>query len=284
MALTSRARGGDARRAPSRLAVLPLSLVVVCLACGSGSRAGVTAAFTPQHLTPVIYSASVRVPSRVDTPVSVSCRSGEQLVGGGFAASDLFEYAAWVSASYPSSATTWTVIGSAPASFFILEAVVYCAPIARPASVRIIHASGTGGATAACPQGMVLLGGGFHAAQPVAASRPQGNGWMAGSTRADSGGATGGTIDAYALCASRLVQPGQVVQATFNAHSMSRGYQPGGADAACPSGQIALGGGFATGELVLTSLARDTSYSGWGVVAGGEADVTISAVCVRPLA
>jgi hypothetical protein len=279
-----RTDAGQARRAPSRAAVLPFFLVALCLACGNGSQVGVMAAGTPQHLAPVSYAASVRVPSRADTPVTASCRAGEQVVGGGFAAGDLFEYAAWISASYPSSATTWTVVGSAPASFFDLAAVVYCAPVARPASVQIVHASGAGSATAACPQGTVLLGGGFHAAQPVSASRPRGNGWMAGSTSADSGGGTGGTIDAYALCASGLVRAGQVVQATFNAHSMSRGYQPGGSDAACPVGQLALGGGFAAGELVLASQTRDTSFSGWAVEAGGEADVTIAAVCVRPLA
>ncbi|HYM29464.1 MAG TPA: hypothetical protein VET66_15035 [Steroidobacteraceae bacterium] len=107
---------------------------------------------------------------------------------------------------------------------------------------------------------------------------------MAGATGADSGEGTSDTVDAYALCATGLVRPGQVAQATFNAHSMSHGYQPGGADAACPSGQIALGGGYAAGELVLTSAARDDAFGGWSVVAGGEADVTISAVCVRPLA
>jgi hypothetical protein len=279
-----RTASSPARHARSRLAVLPLCLVALCLACGDGSQVGVTAAGTSQHLAPVSYSATVRVPSRADTPVSASCRAGEQVVGGGFAAGDLFEYAAWVSASYPSSATTWTVTGSAPASFFDLAAVVYCAPLVRPASVQIIHASGAGSATATCPQGTVLLGGGFHAAQPVSASQPRGNGWMAGSTSADSGGGTGGIIDAYALCTSGLVRASQVVQATFNAHSMSRGYQPGGADAACPSGQLALGGGFAAGELVLASQTRDASFSGWAVEAGGEADVTISAVCVRPLA
>jgi hypothetical protein len=279
-----RTASGQARRVPLRAAVLPLSLVALCLACGSGPQVGVTAAGTPQHLAPMSYSASVRVPSRADTPVSVSCRAGEQVVGGGFVASDLFEYAAWISASYPSSATTWTVVGSAPASFFDLAAVVYCAPIARPAGVQIVHASSAGSATVACPQGTVLLGGGFHAAQPVSASQPRGNGWMSGSTRADSGGGEGGTVDAYALCATGLVRAGQVVQASFNAHSMSRGYQPGGADAACPSGQLALGGGFAVGELVLASQTRDASFSGWAVAAGGEADVTISAVCVRPLA
>jgi hypothetical protein len=277
-----RIRSGRARCAPSRIAVLPLSLVVLCLACGSSSQVGVTADSAPQPLVPVIRSASVRVPSRADTPVSVSCQPGEQLLGGGFVAYNLFEYAAYLSSSYPSSATTWTVVGSAPAAYFNLEVDAYCASVTRPASIHVVHTTGSGGATAVCPHGSVLLGGGFHAADPVTASRPQGNGWMAGSTGTHSDPTTAETVEAYALCASRLVQPGQVVQATFNAHSMTHGYQPSGADAACPSGQIALGGGYATGELVMTSAARDTSFGGWAVSAGGEADVTLSAVCVQP--
>src|SRR5690348_12505298 len=115
-----RSNSSRAGRVSSRAAMLPLCLVALCLACGSGAQVGVTAAGTPQHLAPVSYSAGVRVASHAGTPVSASCRAGEQVVGGGFAASDMFEYAAWISASYPSSATTWTVVGSAPASFFDL--------------------------------------------------------------------------------------------------------------------------------------------------------------------
>jgi hypothetical protein len=51
------------------------------------------------------YSASVRVQPDRGSSVSVSCQAGEQMLGGGFSSSDLFEYAAFNQASYPSSAT-----------------------------------------------------------------------------------------------------------------------------------------------------------------------------------
>jgi hypothetical protein len=272
---TSRSRCRATRGRPFRIILWPLSLVVLLLACGTGSQVGVTAATALLPFTPVVRAATARVASHDGTPVTASCQAGERMLGGGFIASNLFEYAAYVTASYPSGPATWTVVASAPASYFQLEADVYCAP-APPATVEIhiIHATGTGTATAACPLGTVLLGGGFQASEPVEVSRPEGNGWLAGGSGAQ----------AYALCAAHLVQPGRVVHATFNPHSMTRNYAPDGRDAICPSGQIALGGGFDGDGLVLASVPRGASFDGWAVEAGGNADVTISAVCVVPWA
>jgi hypothetical protein len=265
---------GNTHRMPSRGALWPLCLVALLLACGGASQAGVTAATAPRRLAPVVRAATARVPAYTSTPVSASCQPGERMLGGGFIASNLFEYAAYIYASYPSGPATWTVVGYGPGSYFQLEADVYCAPEVPAAAVHIVHASGASTATAACPQGTVLLSGGFQATRPVGVSHPQGNGWLA--TVEGSG------VQAYAVCAAQLVQPGQVVRATFNAHSMSRGYKPDGANAACPSGQIALGGGFDGSDLVLANSARGASFDGWAVEAGGEADVTIAAVCVVP--
>jgi hypothetical protein len=273
MGQTSRGGSNGARhRAPLRVAVVPLCLALLLLACGSASQAGVTAATTSRHLAPVVRSATARVPAYDSTPVSTSCQPGERMLGGGFIASNLFEYAAYIYASYPSGPTTWTVVGYGPASYFQLEADVYCAADVPAAAVHIVHASGASTATATCPQGTVLLGGGFQSSRPVGISRPQGNGWLA--TVEGSG------VQTYAVCAARLVRPGQVVRATFNPHSMAHSYYPSGADTICPSGQTALGGGFESGDLVLASGSRSASFDGWEVEAGGEADVTISAVCV----
>jgi hypothetical protein len=73
---------------------------------------------------------------------------------------------------------------------------------------------------------------------------------------------------------------GQVVSTHFNAQSSSRSYAPDGASAACPGGQVAVGGGFAGGDLIVESQTMGLSYAGWSVAAGGDADVTIFAVCV----
>jgi hypothetical protein len=204
------------------------------------------------------------------------------MLGGGFTASDLFEYAAYIEASYPSDPTTWTVTASTPSSYFDVEVDVYCVAATLPVDVHIVHASGAPVAMAACTQDTVLLGGGFQGSQPIAVSRPQGNEWLSSTFGATSGA----SIQVYAVCAARHVLPGQVVSAHFNPHSSSQGYAPSGGDASCPSGQIAVGGGFEGGDLILASqplLAsqpRGPSFAGWSVTAGGDADVTVAAVCV----
>jgi hypothetical protein len=252
--------------------VLLLALVVVCSACGAPPHAGATTPVTPKR-----YSTTARVERGVRKTVSVSCRPGEQMVGGGIGTSALFEFAAYIEASYPSGARTWSVTGSAPASYFNLEAEVYCVPAVISFGVRTVHASGAPVAEVACPQNTVLLGGGFQGSQPIAESRPQGNGWMSAS----SGGNSDTSVQTYALCAARHAVQGQVVTVTFNAHSSTHGYAPGGADAVCPDSQIAVGGGFAGGDLIVASQTHGAIFDGWSVTAGGDTDVTVSAVCVR---
>ncbi len=261
-----------ALRERSLVALLMMGLIVLCSACGSTTQSVTTtsgASPSSLHLPLAIYSASARVQPGTPALVSASCHPGEQMLGGGFAASDLFEYAAYIEASYPSDAMTWITTGSAPASFYDLEAEVYCAPATTPLGIQIIH---TSGASATCPQGTVLLGGGFQGSEPIGVSSLQGNGWS--STTSDA------STQVYALCAAHHVAPGRVVTATFNPHSTTHNYAPSGADAACPEGQIAVGGSFEGGGLIVESHTRGPSFTGWSVAAGGDADVTISAECI----
>jgi hypothetical protein len=218
-------------------------------------------------------AATMRVQTGKTTSVSASCQQGEQMLGGDFAASNLFEYAAYIEASYPANATTWSATASAPASYFDLEVAAYCLSAATPVGVQVIQADGTSASTAVCPQDMVLLSGGFQSAQPVGVSRPQGNGWMAASS--------GVNVQAYALCAASHVARGRVVTATFNAHSTTHNYAPSGGSASCPAGQLAIGGGFEGGDLITASEASGPSFAGWSVAAGGDAEMTVSAVCVQ---
>jgi hypothetical protein len=223
-----------------------------------------------------MYSAKARVQPDTPTPLSVSCRPGEQMLGGGFGANNLFEYAAYIEASHPSGTTTWIIVASAPSSYFDIEADVYCVPASISIGVRVVQVSGTSSATAACPQDTVLLGGGLWGSQPIGMSRPQGNGWLGAS----AGATVGTSIKVYALCAARHVQPGKEVIAAFNARSSAHGYAPGGGDAICPAEQIAVGGGFEGGDLIVGSQTHGSSFAGWSVAAGGDADMTVSAVCV----
>jgi hypothetical protein len=258
-------------RRRSRVATLMLGVVALCSACGATPRA-VTTTSSAANLQIVLYSATARVQPGTPISVSTSCRSGEQLLGGGFGTSDLFEYAAYIDASYPSNARTWTVTASAPASYFELEADVYCVRATSAVGLHIALASGVPMATAACPRDMVLLGGGFQSSEPIGVSRPHGNGWLAETWDA--------SIHVYAVCATGHVQRGQLASAAFNAHSSSNGYVPSGGEVACPTGQIAVGGGFAGGDLIIGSQTRGASFAGWSVTAGGDADVTVFADCV----
>lgn len=193
------------------------------------------------------------------------------MLGGGFSSSDLFEYAAYIDASYPSSATTWTVTASAPSSFFEVEADVYCLATAVPLHAQIVRATGATTGKAVCPQGTVLLSGGAQSTQPVSVSHPQGNDWIAAST--------GASIQVYALCAASHVLRGEMVTSTFNAHSLSHQYTPGSGSVSCPAGQVTTGGGFDGQDLMLGSQTTAQFFAGWSVTAGGDADVMISVVC-----
>ena len=244
--------------------ILLAALLLLFSACGTAAPSGTTAAPLDPQLRS--YSASVRVQVGQPTSVSASCKSGEQMIGGGFAASDLFEYAAYIEASYPSSASTWTVTGAAPASYFVLAAEVYCLSAPVSLGIQIIQRAG---GHVACPNGTRLLSGGFRGSQPVVSSYPQENGWSSASSD-----------QVYALCAGQHVTAGPVVTSVFHIHSSETSYQPGGGGADCPAEQFAAGGGFAgQGVLILSSALSGPRFASWSVVAGGDADVTVYALC-----
>jgi hypothetical protein len=194
------------------------------------------------------------------------------MLGGGFRSSDLFEYAATIEASYPSSATTWTVMGFAPASFFDLEAQVYCFQTKVPLGIHIVRATSIPVAKVACPLGTVLLSEGFQGSQSIGVSRPQSNKWMSTSA--------GASEQVHALCATSHVLHGQVVSAVFNPHSSSHSYGPGGGEVVCPAGQVATSGRYEGEDTILGSYTMGSAFTGWFVAAGGDADMTVSAVCV----
>lgn len=245
--------------------ILLLALSILCSACGAAAPSK-TAATPPLDPQIVNYSASVRVQVGQPMSVSASCKSGEQMIGGGFAANNLFEYAAYIEASYPSGASTWTVKGAAHASYFDLVADVYC--LSAPVSLGIQIAQRPGGQVA-CPRGTRLLSGGFQSSQPIAASYPLENGWSSPSSD-----------QVYALCAGQRVTAGPVVTSILTVHSAGTGYQPGGGSANCPAGQFAAGGGFnSQGAVILSSALSGPRFDRWFVGAGSDADVTVYALC-----
>lgn len=256
--------------------VLLLALSMLFSACGAASPSKTTAgsptktAAAPLDPQIVTYSASARIQVGRPIAVSASCKSGEQMIGGGFAASNLFEYAAYIEASYPSDANTWTVTATAPASYFDLAAEVYCASTPISLGIQIVKGAGGAGGLVGCPEGTRLLSGGFQGSAPVTASYPVENGWS-----------TGLNDQVYALCARQHVTAGWVVSSLFHVHSSAAGYQPSGASVSCPAGQFAAGGGFASqGALIVSSVGGGgPPLSGWSVSAGGDSDVTVYALC-----
>jgi hypothetical protein len=140
--------------------------------------------------------------------------------------------------------------------------------------VQIAQAAIAPGGSVTCPAGTILLGGGFQGSEVIAASRPEGNGWYASAYRAAG--------QVYALCASQHVTAGSIARSTYNPHSSSHQYYPGGTKITCPPGQTATSGGFITGgDLVLASESDGAPSTSWSFIAGGDADETFSAVCVN---
>lgn len=251
--------------------LLLVALPWLISACGAASAAPAPAAAI-SDVKIASYSASIDVRPGQPTSVSASCKAGEQMVGGGFGASNIFEYDAFVEASYPSSANTWTVTGGHSPEFQ-LEVEVYCVQIAIPLGIQRVQANVAPSGSAACPQGTVVLSGGFQGSGPIQAAYPRGNGWYGASFDASE--------HVYALCAAQHVLRGSAVTSTFNVYSSTHSYTPGEGRVQCPARQVATGGGFdSEGDLILGSGMVAAPSSGWSVEAGGDVNVTVYAACV----
>ncbi len=264
------------KRQPASALSASALLLVLAFASGCGSvRSSATVTPDPVHGNAIPQSIIVRTASAqvsyqaANTQVSASCRAGEQLIGGGFSASDTFEYDAKIVASYPANATTWTV--AAASSAFSLSAEAYCLPTDTTLGLVTSHAPTTPSGSITCPSGTVLLSGGFQGDNVFSASRPDGNGWYATTM------GLAGTV--YDLCASQHVSAGGIVTASFNPHSSAHSYYPAGDSVICPAGQTATAGGFSGGDLILTSVSGGSPFKEWSVAAGGDGDLTLYARC-----
>jgi hypothetical protein len=251
----------------TRFAIVLLLAALLLSSCSASGREA------PEPSTQTAASASQQNPKM---SASASCPSGERMVGGGFFATSVFENQAFFSASYPSGPNTWSVLGVQATLEFQANAAVECRPANIPLGVRIVRETFAHDGTVVCPAGTELLGGGFRGAI-VEGSYPVGNGWR---VTLGSGSDSSGVFDAYALCASQHVTPGSIATTTFNPHSTANGYLSGSGNAMCPAGQVAIGGGFDSGDTVVTNQADTLTPRAWTVTAGGDNDTTVYAVCV----
>lgn len=225
------------------IAVALVAIVALLDGCGSGASGGTWASAARIH----VYTASVHVPSnKPGVTATASCHPGEQMVGGGYAATDIFEYDASVAASYPSSGDSWTAV-SGSSAFYTLTAEVYCLPGQPNIGAGVtLDEQGSGH----CASGGVALSLGFN-----------------GAAR-------------YVICATKHVRAAPTVHSTFNPMSSSHSYEAAQTSLTCPAGQAATGGWVAGPEMALASHSAGAPYATWTFTLGGDGDIALSVICV----
>jgi hypothetical protein len=207
-----------------RLAIIFAAGTVVMCGCALPAQAprASSAPWAPGSVASAITvrSASAQVAAGAQSyqlTVTASCRADEQLVGGGFEASNVFEYALFLHASYPSG-NTWTVKTDS-ISHYELDVSAYCLPGEPPLGTKVVSG-------ADCPAGNIPLSHG----------------------KRDDGAVT--------LCAGRHIASLTRVTAPIALNATTNGYHAQSAQANCPSGAVALDGG-ATVGMALASKATD---------------------------
>jgi hypothetical protein len=225
-----------------------LALTPLLSGCVASTPPGSTA--TPgRPLSLTTRAASVAVPSNgAGTRVAVYCLPGEQMIGGGYLATDTFEYDASIAASYPSSASQWTAIAG-PGAAFTLTVFVYCVVSGPALGVQVVQ---TRASVAACPARGVELGAGF-----------------------DTSGAS------YAVCARQNARLGaNPLPITFNPRSSQHSYAPASVTLTCPMNLIAVGGSLEQADRMIGSASAGPPYNGWSFTLGGDGDAQLAVRCV----
>src|SRR4029077_8690067 len=109
-----RVREGDGEMpSRTRLALFCTMAIIFMSACALTTPAAVQPTWAPESVASAIATRSasaqnVEGASTYQLTVTASCHADEQLVGGGFEAGGVFEYALFLRASYPAN-NEWTV-------------------------------------------------------------------------------------------------------------------------------------------------------------------------------
>jgi len=226
----------------------------------------------PFWITTRSDSARIVRPGQVIT-LNAQCRSGEQLLGGGYAMlDDNVAVITGILASYPSSDTTWTVTaevldraGSNRALGNALLAFAYCFTTPRyPLDLVTVRteSQGTGvpfstwGAT--CPAGSVLVGGGYQTGsngeagffnENVMASAPDVDrvthkaiGWKVSLAYVLGEAIPRTTV--FARCAQRGLQAAEAVIAELDATRLGYAFGWTEWEARCPFNTFTTAGGY----------------------------------------
>lgn len=297
-----------------------MSLAILLLACGAGGAVSTvasvpkvpTATFTPApsaSMTQVVnsqhfadsMSGGKSVPCANGDPlingdcgvtVTATCGSGDVVVSGGYLLDDPL---AFVTSSYPSSATAWTVTahdegqdgGSHPVTVTAYADCLHANVSVAMVPVVLVPSIPSDGAfheaTVACPAASVVTGGGFRGTNATQETIPATNGWAV-SLGVQLGASAKPSI--YALCTTQHIVAASHSKATKNPVTGTGTTLT----VACPTGTLMVGGG---GQTVsygnVTNLAANGTLTQWvmdvkalGVVGGPPTTYTVTdfAVCV----
>jgi hypothetical protein len=221
-----------------------------------------TVTLTPSAALPSLTQIVVQVtagPSGVGHAVA-NCPSGSLISGGGFAGStSLLVY------SDSASGNGWEVDAQNLTDFNQpLNAYAECLLNSSGSSSQVVaqvyaSASAAGHAVAMCPSGSIVTGGGFAAnqSQAVFNTSVSANGWQ---VYAQNNSASSQLLNAYAVCLSGTSAATQQIVAQVSAAASATGHIL----AACPSGSLLTGGGYA-GNQSLFVYSGFASGSSWEV-------------------
>jgi hypothetical protein len=203
-----------------RLAIFCITAIVFTSACALTTPAAVQPTWAPESVASAIATRSASAQNAEGAKsyalsVTASCHADEQLIGGGFEATNIFEYALFLRTSYPAH-NAWTVKADS-ISHYALEVFAYCL------------------------RGEPSLG-----AQIVS-----GNECPAGASPLSHGKAEDGVVT---LCAARHVASVTHVLAYVTLTSAFNEYKTQRATMNCPAGTLALDG-FAPIGTALSSKA-----------------------------
>jgi Ig-like domain from next to BRCA1 gene/Bacterial Ig domain len=210
----------------------------------------------PPAVTQVLKQVSIA--ANATGEAAAACPSGSVVTGGGYASNSALDV-------YNSSLTGngWHAFAkNNTAASQLLNAYAICAsnvPGSTTQAVAQVPVAGgaIGHATAACPAGTILTGGGFAKNTGIAVYNlsASGNGWQAYGKNNTAGSLL---LNVYAICYHGAgANSTQVV----NQISVGNG-ATGHAVASCPAGQLVTGGGFAGGGN-LAAKTMDKSGSAW---------------------
>jgi hypothetical protein len=210
----------------------------------------------------IVNSGSLNAPAGGQTHGTVACPTGTKPLGGGVgvASSDL---AVNINSTYPNGTAGWAVDvnnGSSSATGFAVYAV--CAK--KPAGYSVVTAQVTNPAasqttaTATCPSGAkVLGGGGYSSSLSISVNLNTTIPGSPTSWRADQNNATGNTVTvkAYAICGKNVTGWKLVTGASTTNPASSETLSTVG----CPGGRSVLGGG-AYSDSSNTAINVNTTY------------------------